>query len=110
MAALLGLGQKGVISSLDVSHAAKEGDGYASAIVQDMGTKVGTALAGFVDLLNPQKLLIGGGLSNMDPRLLASIQQGVYGRAMPLMTRSLVIERTNSAFGKFGSRCKAIVR
>ena len=94
-----------MISSLDVSHAAKEGDGYASAIVQDMGTKLGTALAGFVDLLNPQKLLIGGGLSKMDPRLLASIQQGVYGRAMPLMTRSLVIERTSlgSDAGIFGA-------
>lgn len=99
------LNEKGVISSLDVSHAAKEGDGYASAIVQDMGTKLGTALAGFVDLLNPQKLLIGGGLSKMDPRLLASIQQGVYGRAMPLMTRSLVIERTSlgSDAGIFGA-------
>jgi hypothetical protein len=30
----------------------------------------------------------------MDPRLLAGIQQGIYGRAMPLMTRDLVIERT----------------
>ncbi len=88
------LRDKGTISTLDVSHAAKEGDGYANAIIQEIGTKLGTALAGFIDFLNPGKLLIGGGLSNMDPRLLAGIQQGIYGRAMPLMTRDLVIERT----------------
>ena len=29
----------------------------------------------------------------MDPRLLASIRHGIQGRAMPLMTRDLVIER-----------------
>jgi predicted NBD/HSP70 family sugar kinase len=99
------LREKGFISSVDVSRAAKEGDGYASAIVQEMGTKLGTVLAGFVDLLNPQKLLIGGGLTDIDPRLLASIQQGIYGRAMPLMTRSLVVERTSlgADAGIFGS-------
>jgi predicted NBD/HSP70 family sugar kinase len=88
------LRDKGTISTLDISHAAREGDGYANAMIQDMGTKLGTALAGFIDFLNPRKLLIGGGLSNMDPRLLAGLQQGIYGRAMPLMTRGLVIERT----------------
>jgi predicted NBD/HSP70 family sugar kinase len=103
------LNEKGAISYLDVSRAAKDGDGYASAIVQDMGLKLGTVLAGFVDLLNPQKLLIGGALSNMDPRLLASIQQGIYGRAMPLMTRNLVIEPTSlgAEAGVFGSAALA---
>jgi predicted NBD/HSP70 family sugar kinase len=74
-----------------------------------MGVKLGTVLAGFVDLLNPQKLLIGGALSNMDPRLLASIQQGIYGRAMPLMTRNLVIEPTSlgAEAGVFGSAALA---
>jgi predicted NBD/HSP70 family sugar kinase len=89
------LRDKGTISTLDISHAAKEGDGYANAIIQEMGTKLGTALAGFIDFLNPQKLLIGGGLSNMDPRLLAGVRQGIYGRAMPLMTRDFVVERTS---------------
>jgi len=28
----------------------------------------------------------------MDPRLLAGIGHGIYGRAMPLLTRDLVIE------------------
>jgi predicted NBD/HSP70 family sugar kinase len=99
------LRDKNAISTLDISHAAKEGDGYANAIIQEMGTNLGKALAGFVDFLNPRKLLIGGGLSNMDPRLLAGIQQGIYGRAMPLMTRDLVIERTflGSDTGIFGA-------
>ena len=88
------LRDRNTISTLDISHAAKEGDGYANAIIQQMGTNLGNALAGFIDFLNPRKLLIGGGLSNMDPRLLAGIQQGIYGCAMPLMTRDLVIERT----------------
>lgn len=103
------LKEKGAISYLDVSSAAKDGDGYASAIVQDMGLSLGTVLAGFVDLLNPRKLLIGGALSNMDPRLLASIQQGIYGRAMPLMTRNLVIEPTSlgGEAGVFGSAALA---
>ena len=99
------LRDKNAISTLDISHAAKQGDGYANAIIQEMGTNVGKALAGFVDFLNPRKLLIGGGLSNMDPRLLAGIQQGIYGRAMSLMTRDLVIERTflGSDAGFFGA-------
>ena len=103
------LKEKGTVSSIDVSRAAREGDGYANAIVQEMGLKLGTVLAGFVDLLNPEKLLIGGGLSNIDPRLLAGIQQGIYGRAMPLMTRSLIVERTSLGVdaGAFGSAALA---
>ena len=106
------LKEKGTVSSIDVSRAAREGDGYASAIVQEMGLMLGTVLAGFVDLLNPQKLLIGGGLSNIDPRLLASIQQGIYGRAMPLMTRSLIVERTSLGVdaGVFGAAALAFTK
>lgn len=99
------LREQGAISTVDISRAAKEGDGYANAIIQEMGTTLGKALAGFIDFLNPRKLLIGGGLSNMDPRLLAGVQHGIYGRAMPLMTRDLVIERAflGSDAGIFGA-------
>jgi ROK family len=72
---------------------------------QEAGRCLGTSLAGSVDFLNPSKLLIGGGVSHFGASLLASIRQGIYGRAMPLMSRKLIVDHTQlgSEAGLYGA-------
>jgi predicted NBD/HSP70 family sugar kinase len=91
--------------------AAREGDGVANSIFQEAGRRLGTALAGFVDFLNPSRVLIGGGLSHFAPSLLASIRQGIYGRAMPLMSRKLVVDHTElgDEAGLYGAGALALL-
>ena len=45
-----------------------------------------------VNVLNPTRILIGGEFANVGPTMLASIRQGVFARALPLMSRQLVVE------------------
>jgi glucokinase len=50
-------------SSLDVFNAGKNGDPLALAVFRQVGTYLGVALAGLVNVLNPEVIVIGGGVS-----------------------------------------------
>lgn len=78
----------------DVSQAASEGDSAANAIIQAAGLKIGQVLAGLTNVLCPSHILIGGELAHIGPLMLAGIRQSVYGRAMPLATRKLIVDYT----------------
>ncbi|MRR11637.1 ROK family protein, partial [bacterium] len=45
----------------DVIRAALSGDEYATGILMDLGVVLGRALVGFVNVLNPRLIVIGGG-------------------------------------------------
>jgi glucokinase len=46
-----------------ISECAKKGDAVAIRIWEEIGTHIGTALTGIVNVLNPEKIVIGGGMS-----------------------------------------------
>ncbi len=96
------LDERGTVTAEDVARAAAFGDPVAIGMLQEAGQRVGQMLASVVNFFNPSLIVIGGGVAQSGDQLLAAIRQTVYGRSLPLATRSLVIQR--SSLGMLGGR------
>jgi predicted NBD/HSP70 family sugar kinase len=78
----------------DVVARVRSGNRDAIELVRTAGRLIGDVLAGAVNLLNPQRILIGGDLAAADKPLLAGIRESVYRQSPPLATRDLEISRS----------------
>ena len=67
-----------------VSEAAKQGDPVAKRIFTIVGEYIGIGLASVVNLLNPEKIIIGGGVAAAGDLLLNPIKENLIKRAMPI--------------------------
>ena len=67
-----------------VSEAAKQGDAVALKIFQVMGEYIGIGLASVVNLLNPEKIIIGGGVADAGDILFNPIRETIKKRAMKI--------------------------
>lgn len=74
-----------------VAEAAKQGDAVAKRIFTIMGEYIGTGLANAVNLLNPEKIIIGGGVADAGELLLAPIRETLMKRAMPISAAAVEI-------------------
>ncbi len=74
-----------------LSKLSKQGNKKAIKVWQDVGEKVGVVLSGVVNLLNPKKIVVGGGVSNAGKVLFDSINKTVKSRAMPNHSRAVKI-------------------
>lgn len=64
------------LSAKAVFNAAKEGDMLALEIVNEMGRILGKALAGITCIFDPDRIVIGGGVSNAGQFLIDAIVRG----------------------------------
>lgn len=67
-----------------VSVAAQQGDPVAKRIFTIIGEYIGVGLASVVNLLNPEKIIIGGGVAAAGDILLTPIKETLVKRAMPI--------------------------
>lgn len=67
-----------------VAEAAKQGDVVAKKIFEIIGNYIGIGLASVVNLLNPEKVVIGGGVADAGDLLFAPIKETLKKRAMPI--------------------------
>ena len=67
-----------------VSEAAKQGDPVAKQIFTIVGEYIGAGLASVVNLLNPEKIIIGGGVAAAGDILMTPIKETLVKRAMPI--------------------------
>jgi len=74
----------GEITPYIVAEAAKQGDAVAKRIFTIMGEYIGTGLASVVNLLNPEKIIIGGGVADAGEILLNPIKETILKRAMQI--------------------------
>ncbi len=74
------------------ARAAFAGEEVPNALIQKAGTHIGEVLGTLVNVLNPTRILVGGDFATVGPTMLASIRQGVFARALPLMSRRLAVE------------------
>ncbi len=74
-----------------VALAAKEGDLLAQSILAEAGRLLGVVLAGIVNLLSPDRIIIGGGVAQAGDLLLEPVRWEVKRRALPDATRVLQI-------------------
>ncbi|MFH1782428.1 MAG: ROK family protein [Candidatus Omnitrophota bacterium] len=76
-----------------VSELALKGNRKAILVWEDVAKKLGTALTGVVNLLNPDKIVIGGGVSKAGNLILAPLRKEVKKRAMKDQARHVKIVR-----------------
>ena len=67
-----------------VCEAAKAGDPVAKTIFTIMGEYIGIGLASVVNLLNPEKIIVGGGVADAGDLLLNPMKQTLKDRAMKI--------------------------
>ncbi|MDT0329856.1 ROK family transcriptional regulator [Nocardiopsis lambiniae] len=88
---------------------AAAGDPVAVTLVRDAGRRLGEALAGAVNLLNPEVVVLGGDLSEAYDHLVAGVREMVFQRCTALATRQLRVV-ASSLWDDAGVRgCAAMV-
>ncbi len=65
----------------DVTELAQKGDEAALSVLEETGTWLGVGLAGFVNVFNPEVVVIGGGAAKAGELILKSARREVYLRA-----------------------------
>ena len=81
----------GIISPYIVAQAALQGDAVSIQIFKQMGKIIGLGLSSVINLLNPEKIIIGGGVADAGDILLEPIKQTIKERAMSIQANSVSV-------------------
>lgn len=73
----------GALTAKDVAEAACRGDAVAMRIVESTGNRLGEAMAILVDVLNPERIVVGGLAMRMGESLLAPARRALMCEALP---------------------------
>ncbi|HAL15420.1 MAG TPA: hypothetical protein DCP32_01300 [Anaerolineaceae bacterium] len=92
------------IIAKDVIAAARRGDLFCQQLVIDSGYHLGTAIASLVNLINPDIVVIGGGVAQLGDLLLDPIRQTVKQRSLKVSWQAVrisaaILGRRSSAMG-----------
>ncbi|NPV66006.1 MAG: ROK family protein [Anaerolineae bacterium] len=71
------------LTAVDVVEAAQRGDALAREIITLAGQRLGMVLAWCVDVVNPERIIIGGGVAAAGDLLFEPVRQTVAVRALP---------------------------
>ncbi|MCX5801639.1 MAG: ROK family protein [Candidatus Eisenbacteria bacterium] len=94
---VMGLGSLDDLTARDLGEAAKEGNEIAERVFAEAGEYIGIALAGAINLLNPEIVVIGGGVSNAGEPLFRAVKATVTRRA--IAPSSKCVEIVPARFG-----------
>ncbi len=86
-----------------IENAALQGDELATQVVNEAAEHLGVALAGMLNLMNPARVIIGGGFSRLGERLLAPLRETLRHR-----TLLSSIDATDICTSELGPRTIAI--
>jgi glucokinase len=102
----------GNITAEVVAAAARRGDQAAHRVLQEVGTNLGLGVANIVSLLNPEVVVLGGGLAGIGSLLLAPLRKAVRLWGQPLATRQvrIVISRLGEEAGILGAARYALLK
>jgi len=85
------------ITPTAIFHAAEMGDRLANNLIDKAGQYIGTALAGVVNLLAPEAIIVGGSMAEDGERLIQAIRHTLKRRALEALERDMVVD-----LGTFG--------
>lgn len=72
---------------------ARSGDRMAVKVLRDTGIYLGICLSGVINLLNPEIVVIGGGVANAGRFIFDSVKETIKKRAMPLPAKTVRITK-----------------
>ena len=67
------LGLSKDFTAADIAHEARGGDDFAALMIERTGRSIGTAIATVINLLNPERVLLGGGVMDAGSLILEPI-------------------------------------
>jgi glucokinase len=71
------------VTALQVNQAALAGDALAAEIMRDAAGALGFALGNVICLMNPQRIIIGGGVSKAGPLYFETVRAAARANVMP---------------------------
>ncbi len=96
------------INAMDVIAAARKGDHLSQKLVQDAGYYIGTALANLINLFNPTKIVIGGGVAQAGDLLLEPVRKVAKQRSLKVASQAVTI--TSAVLGRRSSAMGAVAQ
>ena len=91
------------ISLMDILNAVNEEDVLAIEVVEGIGTTLGRALAGLINLFNPELVVIGGIVANAREYLLLPVKSAIQKHSLNLVNKD-----TSIKFSKLGDKAGPI--
>jgi glucokinase len=93
------------VKGRDAVEAAHTGDPDALALLERLGTNLGVAIAAFVNVFEPEHMVIGGGLSRASDLFLERAREEAASRALPKLWErvSLGVARGGANAGVIGA-------
>lgn len=76
-----------------IAQAAEQGDRLAREVFDETGAYLGIAFASLVNVLNPEAIVLGGGVSNAGELIFRPIRETIRRRAMPVPRATVQIIR-----------------
>ncbi|MGI8805886.1 MAG: ROK family protein [Thermoleophilaceae bacterium] len=100
-----GVVERGRASGRDAVAAAREGDAAAVDLLELLGTRLGVGVASLVNVFEPQRIVIGGGLSAAGDLFMEAAGREAAARALPALFErvSLSLARAGPAAGVIGA-------
>jgi len=98
------------ITAKDIGAAARQGDSVALEVLEATGEKLGEVLAILVDLLNPDRIVIGGLAMRLGDLLLEPARRIIRREALELPARTcqIVPAELGESIGDVASLCIAM--
>ena len=87
-------GREGILDARMVADLARQGEGGAAAAFERMGHWLGIALASLINTLNPEAVIIGGGVAASFDLLLPSLAVEIGQRCFPQIASGCAIVKT----------------
>ena len=87
----------------DILNAANEEDVLAIEVVEEIGTVLGRAIAGLINIFNPELVVIGGTVSNVKEYLLLPIRSAIQKHSLNMVNKDTTIK-----FSKLGKKAGPI--
>jgi glucokinase len=81
----------GKVSGHDLVEAAEEGDPDAVLVFDNFARMLGVAIAGYVNVFEPDRLAIGGGVSRASHLFLDRAEREAAARALPALWRRVTV-------------------
>ena len=100
--------REGPVTAEMMSRAVKAGDEAALKCARDVGYYLGVALAGFVNVFNPEVIVIGGGVSLSGEMFMDKARATMERLAMRQPLKDVRLEL--SALGDFGGALGMVAR
>lgn len=98
-------GDNQVITARDVGMAAQQGDALAKQIIRATGRRLGEALAILVDVLNPERIVIGGLAMRLGETLLSPARTVIQREALAADTCQIVPAALGEQIGDIAALC-----